>query len=423
MEILNALLIQFQNPITLYVTLGFISAIIIVWITKRDKDLVTLIWICGTFIWIVIWLSGIDTLDITHSIPKLLWWLFTAFLTSIAWIIASILISIFEKQESNKWEIDFLKEIKDSMLENTEQNKLLISELNKLNTGIWGDGDNSLVSQVRLLRTDTNDNHKALKKSFDDFAAEMANNNIDALTQAIEKVMWEFNTIINEKLSKTFDDFKQSVENLNVWQQEYKENITTSMEVLKNSHESLEKSSKWFEITVEKSEAFAGISEKLWEEIKVLDDSLQIFRKGINEFEGVAWETKKMSDSMIESINSLTDNFVSKAEKMVGESEKQIMMMREGFEQQGKDLIKTHTNVLENLNKEIDNNNKTSSEQFLRMQWKLEEQVLQFDKDLQKELEKSLKTLWEQLTWLSWKFVSDYWNLAEKLERLVSISK
>jgi hypothetical protein len=36
-----------------------------------------------------------------------------------------------------------------------------------------------------------------------------------------------------------------------------------------------------------------------------------------------------MSDSMIESINSLTDNFVSKAEKMVGESEKQITMMRE----------------------------------------------------------------------------------------------
>lgn len=419
MDTLNIILAQFVNP----VTVAFVIWIIIAWLWKRNKDLVTLIWICGTFVWIIIGLAGLDTENITESIPNLLKWLSTAFITSIVWILASILITFFEKKDANKWEVDFLREIKDSLIENTTQNKELISELNKLNTGIWWDGDNSLVSQVRLLRTDANDNHKALKKSFDDFAAEMANNNIDALTQAIEKVMWEFNTIINDKLSKTFDDFKQSVENLNVWQQEYKENITTSMDILKNSQESLEKSSKWFEITVEKSEAFAGISEKLWEEIKVLDDSLQIFRKGINEFEGVAWETKKMSDSMIESINSLTDNFVSKAEKMVGESEKQITMMREWFEQQGKDLTQAHKEILDGLKQELENSNRASSEQFLRMQGNLEEQVIELDKKLWEELEKSLKTLWEQLTWLSGKFVSDYGNLAQKLEQLISNTK
>jgi hypothetical protein len=56
------------------------------------------------------------------------------------------------------------------------------------------------------------------------------------------------------------------------------------------------------------------------------------------------------------------------------------------------------------------------------MQWKLEDQVLEFDKKLWEELEKSLTTLWKQLTGLSWKFVSDYWTLAEKLEKLVSLS-
>lgn len=407
MDTLNILLAQFVNPITL----TFVILIIIAWLWKRNKDLVTLIWICGTFVWIIIGLAGLDTGNITESIPNLLKWLSTAFITSIVWILASILITFFEKKDANKWEIDFLREIKDSILENAEQNKLLISELNKLNTGIWWDSDNSLVSQVRLLRTDSNDNHKALKKSFDDFAAEMANNNIDALTQAIEKVMWEFNTIINEKLSKTFDDFKQSVENLNVWQQEYKENITTSMDVLKSSQESLEKSSKWFEITVEKSEIFAGISEKLWEEIKVLDDSLKIFRQGINEFEGVAWETKKMSDSMIESINSLTDNFVSKAEKMVGESEKQITMMREWFEQQGKDLTQAHKDILEDLKNNVDNTNKNVSEQFERVWNELEKQVIKLDNELWEALEKSLSSLWRELTSITGKFTQQLWEL------------
>ena len=97
--------------------------------------------------------------------------------------------------------------------------------------------------------------------------------------------------------------------------------------------------------------------------------------------------------------------------------------MKEWFEVQSKDLKESHKNILDWLKQELENNNKTSSEQFLKMQWKLEEQVLEFDKKLWEELEKSLKTLWEQLTWLSGKFVSDYWSLAEKLEKLVSISK
>jgi hypothetical protein len=39
-----------------------------------------------------------------------------------------------------------------------------------------------------------------LKKSFDDFAKEMAENNMKALIQAIQKVMEDFNSKINDQL-------------------------------------------------------------------------------------------------------------------------------------------------------------------------------------------------------------------------------
>jgi hypothetical protein len=55
----------------------------------------------------------------------------------------------------------------------------------------------------------------------------------------------------------------------------------------------------------------------------------------------------------------------------------------------------------------------------LKIQQRLEQQVKDLDKQLWEELEKSLHSLWEQLTGLSQKFVSDYWSLAEKLEKLV----
>jgi len=411
---------------TISIILIIIIASVFTYKFKKEKDLITMIWIFGTFSWIISWLYFFDKDNIDWSIPLLISWLQTAFYTSICWLWATIVLWFLEKKENNKNETDFLKEIKDEIIQsnkqNNESNQLIITELDKLNKWIWGDWDNSLINQIKLLKSDWNENHRALKQSFDAFAEKMSDNNIDALTEAIEKVMWEFNTIINEKLSKTFDDFKESVENLNIWQQNYKENIITTNDSLILSKESLEKSSQGYEIIVEKSEKFAWVSNQLWTELESLNSSLEIFKNWINEFDWVAQNTKVMADSMIKSIDSLTENFVSKAEKMVWESEKQIITMRETFAEQSKDLKASHKQILENLSEELHNSSKHTSEQFISIQAKLEEQVLEFDKKLWEELEKSINSLWKQLTGLSGKFVSDYWNLAEKLEKLVYLS-
>jgi outer membrane protein OmpA-like peptidoglycan-associated protein len=71
---------------------------------------------------------------------------------------------------------------------------------------------------------------------------------------------------------------------------------------------------------------------------------------------------------MIESIESLKNNFVSKAEIMVSESEAYIKSMKESFESQSTNLKKSHKNILDSLKQELENNNKASSEQFLKMQ-------------------------------------------------------
>ena len=420
---------------SIWFTIVIVLAIMISAFVKKDKDLVTMLWIFWTFSWIIAGLYWFNTDDIYSSVPTLIDGLKTAFWTSIAGLFTSIILWHMEKEEDNKWEIDFLKVIKDEIIksndENKKSNKSIIEKLTELNKWIWWDWDNSLINQIKLLKSDWNENHRALKKSFDEFADKMSDNNIDALTEAIEKVMWEFNTIINEKLWKTFDDFKKSVEKLNIWQENYKENIISSTEALNLSKDSLEKSSKWFEITVEKSETFAWISEKLWWELKSLNDSLEIFKNWINEFDWVAKNTKEMANSMTESINSLTENFVSKAEIMVWESEKQITMMKDTFSEQSKDLKESHKNILDDLKQNVDNTNKNVSEQFEKIANELERQVSAldnnfrehyetFDEKLQEELTKSLSSLWRELTSVSEHFVWDYSKLAEKLESLIN---
>ena len=67
----------------------------------------------------------------------------------------------------------------------------------------------------------------------------MVNSNIDALAEAIDKVMGEFNTTVNEKLGKTFEDFRAAVDNLNQWQSEYKGQIDSQTENMKSVQDSL----------------------------------------------------------------------------------------------------------------------------------------------------------------------------------------
>lgn len=458
---------DYIQPLFEPLTMIIILIIIIVWIFKRDKNLVTLLWIGWTFLWIVSWLHWIQPDNISESIPELLWGLYTAFYTSIAWIVTSISISFYEwfiaKENVNNddsvvlskllseieslnkniwWDSDnsLVNQIKLSRNDLNENHKemkstfddfvkwnsqtmgTIFSEIESLNKWIWWDWDNSLINQIKLSRGDLNENHREMKKAFDDFAEDMTKNNTEALFKAVEKVMNDFSAKINDQLWQSFKELTYAIDNLLVWQNEYKENIISTKNALDKSSDSLEKSSNAFEITVQKSEAFAEVSSKLENELQTLNSSLEIFKNGINEFDWVANKTKEMADSMIKSIDSLTENFVSKAETMIWETENHIKNMKDSFLEQSNDLKNTNKEVLENMVREVENTNKASSESFQNMNEDLRKQVLEFDEKLWEELNKSLRTLWEQLTALSWKFVSDYWRLAEKLESLVTTS-
>jgi len=200
-----------MQDIQLIVTLFISISIVIIWILKRDKNLTTLLWIAWTFIWIVMWLAWIDPDNIIDSVPNLLWWLWSAFITSIVWIIASIIISFTEKENDNKDQIYYLKEIKNSIENWNSQNNLLLNEIKSLNKNIWWEWDTSLLTQMQKLRTtfwDKNDelkkeisnNHKEFIKSFDNFAEKMAKANSEELIKSIQKVMEDFNSKINDQL-------------------------------------------------------------------------------------------------------------------------------------------------------------------------------------------------------------------------------
>lgn len=388
--------------INMVVIVAALLLIIYVAITKRDKNLVTVIWILGTFIWIILGLVNFDTTNIEGSISALLNWLKTAFITSIFWLIASLILWFLEKKEARdiqKTDKDFLIEIRD--------------ELKKLNS--WNSSNNEIVEELKKINNSNNE----LKISFQEFSKEISENNSKALIEAISNVMNDFNSKINSELWQSFKDLSNSVEKLVIWQENYKNNIETSQDIFEKSSKSLEKSSKSFEEVLQNSQTFENISKNLWEELKRLNKSIEILQTGWNEFREVAISVKDMSNTVIRAVEWLTKSFIGKAEMILSENEKQAVLLKNAFNQLSTNLTQTHQDILLNLREEIEKDAQFTSNQFLKIQKRLEQQVADLDKQLWEELEKSLHSLWQQLTWLSQKFVSDYWSLAEKLEKLV----
>ncbi|MDQ7009026.1 MAG: hypothetical protein Q9M94_01915 [Candidatus Gracilibacteria bacterium] len=382
--------------------------IIYVAITKKDKNLVTVIGILGTFIGIILGLIAFDTTNIEQSIGTLLNGLKTAFLTSIFGLIANLVLSFLEKKEVSdeiKNDSDFLIEIRDEL-------KILNS---KKKTEVSQNREEEVINELKKINISNNN----LENSFKTFAKEMSENNSKALIEAMEKVMNNFNSKINDQLGESFKDLSNSTKNLLIWQEEYKKNINISNDIINKSAISLENSNKAFKQIVENSKEFDVIAQNLSGELKALNKSIEILQAGGNEFKEVSYSIKDMSNTLIRSVEGLSKSFMGKAEMILSENEKQVIGLRNAFSKLSTNLEQTHTDILLNLREQIEKDSQFTSNQFLKIQKRLEQQVSDLDTQLGEELEKSLHSLGQQLTGLSQKFVSDYGSLAEKLEKLV----
>jgi len=241
---------------------GIILAIIIllspIWLKKiktssQIQIIVTTAGMFGTFLGIV---AGISLLElgikeINGSITNLLGGLTTAFLTSIAGLLASLIIQVRPH--------GFPYNINENESEGTIQEISLgdvLSELKSLNKNIAGEGDASLTTQIQKMRIGIVDKQDELNKAFKKFSEQMVDSNIDALAKAIEKVMGDFNTTVNEKLGEAFDNFRKAIENLNQWQSEYKDQITSQTEGLKVANSSFTTA---VESMLSMKESFEGI--------------------------------------------------------------------------------------------------------------------------------------------------------------------
>jgi len=193
------------NLFLFIIIIVFISALILAVLgkgrifTNYTPGLLTSLGILGTFIGIVIGLLDFDPVHIDESIELLLNGLKTAFITSLAGMAGAIAYKLVgttplfkANQISN---IAPEVEPKDILRAIDNQSNHLI----ELKKAISGDEESSLAGQMRLLRSDINDNHKVQQRSFEEFSEDLWVNLKD-FSELLSKSATE--QVIEARLSK-----------------------------------------------------------------------------------------------------------------------------------------------------------------------------------------------------------------------------
>jgi len=398
-----------------YISLIFASAILLSPLQlKRIQTLNTIantvvsLGILGTFTGIFLGLINFDVTNISASVPQLLTGLKTAFLTSIAGLISSLILKSFPqvygiqipKSDSKKDEANI---------------ETMINILSRIEKSIAGEGETTLVTQVQKLRTSNADRLDKLDKSFNDFAEKMVADSTQSLIEALTQVMRDFNTQINEQFGDNFKQLNDAVGKMLDWQIEYAGRVESMTDQFQKTLDGIVECERVLTSLSNKAAVYQDTSTKLQELLNNLNTNLV----AINE---MSQNAKSAFPTIQKQIQELTEHFSSAVQSAVRENNRmfetqktaidyQINAMTTSYQQLGNQQQK----LITELNSRIEKLMKDNAD-------RITDQLKNLDDELADELNKALTSLGSQLTSLSNKFVEDYTPLTQELQKLVQMA-
>ncbi len=230
--------------------------------TDYVPTLLTSLGILGTFLGIVVGLLNFDVKNIDGSITSLLAGLKTAFITSIAGtglaiVYRGLVVPWFNSSasETNIQEDVTAAHLLGALKEQQES-------LEQLRKTLGADSESSLIGQLKLLRSDINDNSKRIQQVLEpvsnslqslqqdssaqreafkifedrlwiklqDFADMLSKSATEQVINALKEVIKSFNDNLVEQFGDNFKQLNESVKDLVIWQENYKTQIADMVE-------------------------------------------------------------------------------------------------------------------------------------------------------------------------------------------------
>jgi hypothetical protein len=436
---------QFMAEVPL-ITQCFLAFIILMWLyfnIRFDEKaatyaptLLTTTGILATFVGIACGLLNLDPKNIQDSLPELLGGLKTAFFASVAGVFGALTIKLRH----------YVLGTGHVPLGTGVDSEVSAADLAALLKGIQhalvGNDEATLVSQIKLLRQDINDKLETLRKAQVEALEKLSQMGSASLIEALREVIRTFNEKLSEQFGENFKQLNDAVGKLLVWQEQYKEHISTFTQRQTEIAAAMMQSTSDYDELVTKSGAFSKTAQDLGSLLSALETQKNQLVSVLTELAKLLQAASGSLPQIETKVVSLTDqlaNAVTTSQKHLSKAltdsssamETTVQQVARGLStavtEQQKEVSKALAenvvlirNSIQSVNQDFGKINQTFNQQLTDLATKTKDQVSVLDRALSEELQKSLESLGRQLTALSERFASDYTPLTERLRQLVT---
>ena len=202
-------------------------------------------------------LLNFDSSDVRLSIPRLLEGIRTSFWASVAGIFWALTI---------KARLAIWGDAKLSVTATNQPGATLndVAEyLARLNNALAGKEDSTLLGQLKLLRSDTNYRLDRMHTTFESYSQRIVEANSRALLQALQAVVRDFNTQVNDQFGENFKHLNAAVEKLVTWQAHYEQQLATLIAQETETRRSMTEAASRFSELVQRAHEFTDIVSSL----------------------------------------------------------------------------------------------------------------------------------------------------------------
>jgi len=362
-----------------------------------------------TFLGVALGLLNFNVSNIQASVPALLDGLKTAFWASVFGVAIALTIKLryavcgiplkFRDTEVHGATIDDL-----------------VKHLIRVQQSLVGNDDSTLLSQMKLSRTDANDRLDALRKSQQEFMEKMVDNNSKALIQALQEVIRDFNAKINEQFGDNFKHLNAAVEKILEWQETYRQQMAEMIGQQKETAHNMGIATERYSELVSTAEKFSVISEQLVKLLAGLDVQRNQLEQSLKSLAQLLATASGSLPQIEQKIMELTQQMTFGVKKNQDEMTRTVREASTALQDTIGDIKKLMVDTVQRTNQDF-------NDHITQIATKTKEQVATLDVALERELTKAIETLARQLTALSQKFVEDYLPLTEELRRVVHLCK
>ncbi len=283
---------------------------------KDFKSIIISIGVLGTFTGIVIGLYKFDTYAIKDSIPFLLEGLKTAFITSVVGMFLSILLSAREtwsKNDEFSDETEILKSINKklqelSILKESDKKLMHLQELPLIKNEIKNNKDELLgILQTRL---------EGIEYSLNKAVETMSKGATQEIIKALQSVIVDFNHNLTEQFGDNFKQLNESVKNMVIWQENYKNSIVQLESLLKMSIDSIDTTDKKIENMTTNYEQINHTHLKLTSIIQTNENQINNLEKHLESLSETGEKAKLMVDSIDEFSQKIKGSLTNQSETL-----------------------------------------------------------------------------------------------------------